>query len=140
MAFVQIDTAEDIYDVLAADQTFSGLIGSLAFEEGQQTALLVAVASSPLEGLDGASGLLVVIEKDPQVTSKRLLTTQVVVDRLFSIRLIQFPGAPRNLRAATERLMNLFPGSTAIPLAGPDLLAGDGQSVVRLPSNPVAQT
>ena len=140
MAFVQIDTAEDIYDVLAADQTFSGLIGSLAFEEGQQAALLVAVASEPLEGLDGASGLLVVIEKDPQVTSKRLLTAQVVIDRLFSIRLIQFPGATRNLRAATERLMNLFPGSTAIPLAGPDLLSGDGQAVVRLPSNPVAHT
>ena len=72
--------------------------------------------------------------------SKRLLTAQVVIDRLFSIRLIQFPGATRNLRAATERLMNLFPGSTAIPLAGPDLLSGDGQAVVRLPSNPVAHT
>ena len=138
MAFVQIDTAEDIYDVLATDPTFSGLIGSLAFEDGPATALLVAVASKPLDGLDGASGLLVVIEKDPQVISTRLLTAQVVVDRLFSIRLIQFPGASRNLRAATERLMDIFPGSTAIPLAGPDLLSGDGQSVVRLPSNPVA--
>lgn len=140
MAFVQIDTAEDIYDVLAADLTMQSYIGQLAFADGNQSALLVAVASKPLEGLDGASGLLVVIDKDPQVISKRLLTSQVVIDRLFSIRLIQFPGDTRNLRAATERLMELFPGASAIPLAGPDLLSGEGQSVVRLPSNPVAQT
>ncbi len=140
MAFVEIDSAEIIYDVLAFDSAFSALIGSLEFEDGNQDALLVALASKPLEGIDGASGLLVVIDKDPQVTSKRLLTTQVVIDRMFTIRLIQFPSVSRNLRAATERLLHIFPGATAIPLAGPDLLSGDGQSVIKLPSNPVAQT
>jgi hypothetical protein len=138
MAFVEIDSAEIIYDVLASDSAFSALIGSLEFEDGNQDALLVALASKPLEGIDGASGLLVVIEKDPQVISKRLLTAQVVIDRMFTLRLIQFPSATRNLRAATERLLHIFPGATAIPLAGPDLLSGEGQSVVRLPSNPVA--
>ena len=131
MAFVQIDSAETVYDVLVSDPEFSSLVGSLEFEDGNQDALLVALTSKPLEGIDGASGLLVVIEKDPQVISKRLLTAQVV---------IQFPSATRNLRAATERLLHIFPGATAIPLAGPDLLSGDGQSVVRLPSNPVAHT
>ena len=140
MAFVQIDSAETIYDVLASDSTFSALVGSLEFEDGNQDALLVALASKPLEGIDGASGLLVVIEKDPQVTSKRFLTAEVLIDRMFTIRLIQFPSDTRNLRAATERLIEIFPGATAIPLAGPDLLSGDGQSVVRLPSNPVAHT
>ena len=138
MAFVQIDSAETIYDVLASDPEFSSLVGSLEFEDGSRVALLVALASKPLEGIDGASGLLVVIEKDPQITSKRLLTAQVVIDRAFTVRLIQFPSATRNLRAATERLLHIFPGATAIPLAGPDLLSGDGQSVIRLPSNPVA--
>lgn len=140
MAFVEIDSAETIYDVLASDPTFSGLVGSLDFEDGAQPALLVALASKPLEGIDGASGLLVVIEKDPQVTSRRLLTAQVVVDQLFSLRLIQFPSATRNLRAATERLMHIFPGSSAVPLGGPDLLSGEGQSVIKLPTNPVAHT
>ena len=140
MAFVPIDSAEIIYDVLASDATFSALIGSLEFEDGNQDALLVALASKPLEGIDGASGLLVVIEKDPQVTSKRFLTSEVLIDRMFTIRLIQFPSDSRNLRAATERLIQIFPGATAIPLAGPDLLSGDGQSVVRLPVNPVAHT
>lgn len=140
MAFVQIDTAEDIYDVLAADPTFFGYVGSFDFMDGAQPALVVAIASNPLEGIDSASGLLVVIEKDPQITSKRTITSQIVIDRLFSIRLLQFPGATRNLRAATERLIEIFPGSSAIPLAGPDALAGEGQSVVRLPSNPVAHT
>jgi hypothetical protein len=138
MAFVQIDSAETVYDVLASDPEFSSLVGTLEFEDGNQIALLVALASKPLEGIDGASGLLVVIEKDPQVTSKRLLTAQVVIDRMFTLRLIQFSSATRNLRAATERLLHIFPGATAIPLAGPDLLSGEGQSVVRLPSNPVA--
>ena len=138
MAFVQIDSAETIYDVLASDPEFSSLVGSLEFEDGNRFALLVALASKPLEGIDGASGLLVVIEKDPQITSKRLLTAQVVIDRTFTVRLIQFPSASRSLRAATERLLHIFPGATAIPLAGPDLLSGDGQSVIRLPSNPVA--
>jgi hypothetical protein len=140
MAFVEINSAETIYDVLATDAAFSALVGSLEFEDGNQPALLVALASKPIEGIDGASGLLVVIEKDPQVTSKRYLTAQITVDQMFTIRLIQFPSATRNLRAATERLMHIFPGATAIPLAGPDLLAGDGQSVIRLPSNPVAYT
>ena len=140
MAFVQIDSAETVYDVLAADPEFSSLVGSLDFEDGSQIALLVALASKPLEGIDGASGLLIVIERDPQVTSKRLLTAQVVIDRIFTLRLIQFPSATRNLRAATERLLHIFPGATAIPLAGPDLLSGEGQSVIRLPSNPVAHT
>lgn len=140
MAFVEIDSAETIYDVLASDPTFLGLIGSLDFEDGRQPALVVALASKPLEGIDGASGLLAVIDKDPQVNSRRLLTPQVVIDRMFTLRLIQFPSETRNLRAATERLINIFPGSTAIPLAGPDLLSGEGQSVIKLPRNPVAQT
>ena len=138
MSFVEIDSAETIYDVLASDPEFSSQVGTLEFEDGNQIALLVALASKPLEGIDGASGLLVVIEKDPQVTSKRYLTAQTTVDQMFTIRLIQFPSATRNLRAATERLLHIFPGATAIPLAGPDLLSGEGQSVVRLPSNPVA--
>ena len=140
MAFVEIGTAEDIYDVLESDATFSSLIGQVEFSDGPQSALIVATASDPLEGTDGASGLLVVIEKDPQITSQRLLTAHVVIDRMFSIRLIQFSGASRNLRAAAERLIEIFPGASAIPLAGPDLLAGTGQMVVRLPSNPVAHT
>ena len=140
MAFVEIDSAETIYDVLASDPEFSSLVGSLELEDGNQPALLVALASKPLDGIDGASGLLVVIEKDPQVTSRRLLTAQVVIDQMFTLRLIQFPSDTRNLRSATVRLMHIFPGSAAIPLAGPDLLSGEGQSVVKLPSQPVAQT
>jgi len=138
MQFVQIDTAEDIYGVLSTDSQFSALVGSLEFEDGAQPALLVALASEPLTGLDGASGLLVVIEKDPVFTSKRLLTPEVVIDRMFTLRLIQFAGTPRNLRAAIERLLAIFPGSSAIPLATPNELTGDGQAVVKLPSNPVA--
>lgn len=139
MQFVQIETAEDIYGVLSTDNEFSSLVGSLEFEDGSQPALLVALASEPLTGLDGASGLLVVIEKDPTFTSKRLLTPEVVIDRMFTLRLIQFAGTTRNMRPAIERLLTIFPGSSAIPLATPGELSGDGQAVVKLPSNPVAQ-
>lgn len=140
MAFVEIESAEDIFDVLSTDNEFSSYVGQLQFTEGPAQALVVAIAASPLQGTDGASGLLVVIEKDPQVISKRLLTTQVVIDRMFTLRLIQFPGDSRTIRAATERLMHIFPGSTAIPLGAPDAISGEGQSVVKLPRNPVAHT
>lgn len=141
MAFVEIENAESIYDVLSTDPAFSGLVGSFSFDSGPSEALLVATASTPLEGLDSASGLVAVVEKDPTFTSTRLLTSQVVVDRMFTIRLLQFPtSAPRNMRAAIERLLEIFPGGSAIPLAGPDLLAADGQAVFKLPSNPVAHT
>lgn len=139
MAFVEIQTAEDIFDVLEADQVFSGLIGSITFDDGSTTpGLVVSLASDPLVGLDQAQGLLVVIEKDPQYKSQRLLTAQVVIDRMFSIRLLQFGGTARVLRPAIERLLEIFPGSSAIPLATPDEIAGDGQAVFKLPSNPVA--
>jgi len=138
MAHIEINSSEQIFDVLSADSAFSSLIGELEFPDGNQTALLVAVASDPLEGIDGASGLLVVIEKDPAFTSTRLLTDQVVVDRMFSIRLVQFPSDSRNLRAASERLLQLFPGTNVVPIAGPNLIAGEGQAIAKLPSNPVA--
>ena len=140
MAFVPIDSALDIHDVLEADSEFSSLIGTLTLDGEKKPALLVALASDVLEDMEGASGLLVVIERDPSYTSRRLLTAQVVIDRQFSLRLIQFESDPRNLRPAIERLLQLFPGSSAIPLATPDLASGDGQAVVKLPTNPVAHT
>lgn len=142
MAFVQIETAETIHDVLEADAEFSALIGTFHFDEADPSdsvaAMLVSVSEAPIDGLDTANGLVVVIEKDPIYKSQRLLTAQVVVDRMFTIRLLQFDGAPRTLRAAIERLLVIFPGSSAIPIATPDEIAGDGQAVVKLPTNPVA--
>lgn len=142
MAFTEIATAEDIYAVLETDPTFSGLIGSLAFDEATEVeAMIVQSPSAPLEGMENAKGLVVVIEKDPVFKSQRLLTAQVVVDRMFTIRLLQFEGAAtRNLRAAIERLLEIFPGSSAIPLGTPEVITGEGQAIVKLPSNPVAHT
>ena len=50
MAFVEIDTAEDIYDVLDTDVEFSSYIGSLQFTEGSEKALVVAIAASLCRG------------------------------------------------------------------------------------------
>ena len=138
MAFVEITSAEDIYDVLESDATFAPLLGALNFAEGSQAGLLVAVASNPLEEIDSAEGLVVIIEKDPEYTSKRFLTADARIDRIFTLRLIQFPGSSRNLTAAIERLLLIFPGATFVNIGAPDLVAGEGQGVVRLPSNPVA--
>ena len=141
MAFTEITTAEDIFDVLETDPAFSALIGSLVLDGPAVPGMVIQSPSAPLEGMDSAQGLFVVIEKDPVFKSQRLLTAQVVVDRMFTIRLLQFEGAAtRNLRAAIERLLEIFPGSSAIPLATPDVITGEGQAIVKLPSNPVAHT
>ena len=138
MAFAEISRAEDIFDVLVADTTFSALVGEVDFGDATETALIVTEGAGLLDNLEAITGLLVTIEKDPQVTSTRYLTAQHRIDRIFTLRLVQFPGTARNLRDAIDRLMEIFPGATAIPVGGPDLLAGQGQSIVRLPSNPVA--
>lgn len=148
MAFIEIETAETIHDVLSADSVFSSLIGTLHFDEATPDddvpALIVSVNDAPIDGLDTAKGLVVVIEKDPTYRSQRLLTPGVIVDRLFTIRLLQFEanealGETRSMRAAVERLLEIFPGSSAVNLGSPDQIAGDGQAVVRLPGYPVAQ-
>ena len=140
MAFVEISSAEDIYDVLEADATFAGLLGTLEFADGSLPGLLVAVASNPLEDMTGAEGLVVIIEKDPQYTTRRFLTADVHIDRIFTIRLIQFASDDRFLVPAIERLLTIFPGATSANLGAPDLVGGEGQGVVRLPSEPVAHT
>lgn len=140
MAFAEITNAEGIFDALAADATFSALVGEVDFGDTTAEALIVTEGSGLIDNLQSISGLLVTIERDPQVTSTRYLTAQHRVDRIFTLRLVQFPGTSRNLQGAINRLMEIFPGSTAIPVGGPDLLAGEGQAIVRLPSNPVAHT
>ena len=140
MAFVEITSAEDIYDVLEADGSFTALLGELNFVDGSQPGLLVAVAENPLEDIESATGLVVIIERDPEYTSRRYLTNDVHIDRIFTIRMLQFPSGDRNLVAATERMLRLFPGSVSRNLGAPDLLAGEGQALIRLPRNPVAST
>lgn len=138
MAFAEITNAEGIFDVLAADATFSALVGEVDFGGTTAEALIVTEGAGLIDNLESIAGVLVTIEKDPQVTSTRYLTAQHRIDRVFTLRLVQFPAATRNLQDAITRLMEIFPGATAIPVGGPDLLAGEGQAIVRLPSNPVA--
>ena len=139
MAVLEIASAEDIFDVLAADASFAALTGTINFSGSTEAALVVTEGLHMLDNLEQIDGLLVTIERDPQVTSTRYLTAQHRIDRIFTLRLIQFARGPaRNLQAAITRLMEIFPGATAIPVGGPDLLAGEGQAIVRLPSNPVA--
>lgn len=138
MAFTEINSAVDAYNVIAADATMSGLIGTFSFSDGDFPALMIANDSTPLDDIDQVSGLVVVIERDAAVTSTRLLTAQVVVDKQFTIRLIQIKATPRNLEAAVNRLAEIFPGCSITNLGAPSEIAGDGQAVVTLARNTVA--
>ena len=76
------DRAEDIFDVLVADTTFSALVGEVDFGDATETALIVTEGAGLLDNLEAITGLLVTIEKDPQVTSTRYLTAQHRIDRI----------------------------------------------------------
>ncbi len=138
VSYTEISSSEDIYDVLVADSTFMGFIGTIQFQAGTETALLVAVAENPLEDIISASGVLCVIEKYSSFQSVRFLGPEVYVDQSFSMRLTQFPSEPLYLRAAVERLLHIFPGGYANPLGAADEVAGQGQYFFQLPKWPVA--
>ena len=140
MAFVEIKSAEDIYDVLAADTAYQGFVGEIEFVDGTVDGLLVAVGDNPLEDMTSSTGLITIIEKDPEYSTRRFVTADVHIDRIFTIRLIQFAGNTRDLVPAIERLLTIFPGAAAANIGAPDQIAGEGQAVVRLPRNPVAHT
>lgn len=134
-----IETSAQLHDLLAADQDFSALVGSLKFDSGSPVpALLVAAdGSNPLADLKRAEGLCVVIIRDPEITSFPLLNGGSRIARKFKIRLVQFASSAANLQAACEHLANAIPGSAITPMGGPAGLLGDGQAVVNLPENAV---
>ena len=137
-SYTKISSSEDIYDVLDSDTTFMGFIGTIQFQAGTETALLVAVAENPLEDIISSSGVLCVIEKYSAYSSMQFLGPEVYIDQRFSIRLTQFPSETLYLRAAVERLLHLFPGGYANPLGAADEVAGQGQFYFQLPQWPVA--
>ncbi len=133
-----IERSEDIYEVLEADPAFMAMLGTLQFQEGPQVGLLVAVADNPLLDTVSASGLIVIIEKFAETRSKRFVTPSALINKIFTMRVIEFPGTTQDLRDAVEHILLKFPGAIAIPLGAPDQIGSTGQSVIKLPQYPVA--
>jgi hypothetical protein len=135
---VAITSAEGLYDLLADDSIIPGLLGTVALGGTSSQGLMVASDSDAIEGISKATGVVAVIQRDPQASSAPFLNGDAMIERLFLIRLLQFPASSISLRAVTERILMLLPGTNAVPLGGPSAIAGAGQMVLHLPPNPVA--
>ena len=68
-------TAQAIYDVLAADTTFTNLLGSYEFRAGQQTtAISIVSAGEDLPALRNVSGVECIVQDAGNFTSNEYLT------------------------------------------------------------------
>lgn len=110
-------TAQAIYDVLAADTTFTNLLGSYEFRAGQQTtAISIISAGEDLPALRNVSGVECIIQDAGDFTSNEYLTGDA--PRLtvkWSVFLVAWePSKGSDLQTAAERACSRFLGSQAI--------------------------
>ena len=110
-------TAQAIYDVLAADTTFTNLLGSYEFRAGQQTtAISIVSAGEDMPALRNVSGVECIIQDAGDFTSNEYLTGDA--PRLtiqWSVFLVAWePSKGSDLQAAAERACSRFLGSQAI--------------------------
>ena len=110
-------TAQAIYDVLAADTTFTNLLGSYEFRAGQQTtAISIVSAGEDLPALRNVSGVECIVQDAGNFTSNEYLTGDA--PRLtvqWSVFLVAWePSKGSDLQAAAEVACGRFLGSQAI--------------------------
>lgn len=110
-------TAQAIYDVLAADTTFTSLLGSYEFKAGQQTtAISIVSAGEDLPALRNVSGVECIIQDAGNFTSNEYLTgdsPRLTIE--WSVFLVAWePSKGSDLQTAAERACSRFLGSQAI--------------------------
>ncbi len=110
-------SAQVIYDTLAADTTFTGLLGSYDFKTGQGpiTALSIVSAGEDLPSLRNVQGVECIIQDTGDMSSRDYLTSPGDVKTTWSVFLVAWePSKGVDLHAATQRILNRFQGSMAV--------------------------
>lgn len=110
-------TAEAIYNVLAADNIFTGLLGTYEFTAGQTiTALSVVSAGEDLPNIRNVQGVECVIQDAANFERFEYLSAEPVrVSITWNVFLICWePAKGSDLQAAAERASSHFMGSSAI--------------------------
>lgn len=110
-------TAQVIYDVLAADATFVGLLGTYEFQAGQTTtALSIVSAGEDMPALRNVQGVECIIQDAGDFTKNEYISNDAA--RLtvnWSVFLVAWePAKGSDVQTAAERACSRFLGSQAI--------------------------
>tara|TARA_B100000035_G_scaffold200859_1_gene171846 strand:- start:1829 stop:2260 length:432 start_codon:yes stop_codon:yes gene_type:complete len=110
-------TAQVIYDVLAADNTFTGLLGTYSFKAGQSaTALSIVSAGEDLPSLRNVQGVECVIQDTGNISKSEYLSADPArVSVTWSVFLIAWePAKGSDLQAVAQHLCSRFLGSNSL--------------------------
>lgn len=110
-------TAQAIYDVLAADTTFTDLLGTYEFKAGQEiTAISIVSAGEDMPALRNVSGVECIIQDAGNFTKNEYISNDAA--RLtvnWSVFLVAWePAKGADLQSAAERACSRFLGSQAV--------------------------
>ena len=110
-------TAQVIYDVLAADATFTGLLGTYGFKAGQTLpAISIVSAGEDMPSLRNVQGVECVIQDAGDFTKNEYISSDAA--RLtvnWSVFLVAWePAKGSDVQAAAERACSRFLGSQAV--------------------------
>jgi hypothetical protein len=138
------ETPEIIYQILKADAQFMALVGTYTFAKGSTEieALSIITPGAPLEPLQSASGLEVLIH---DVSIKRrlpLITRSAASIKTWRVYLLAWPGADgATLEAASDRCLALFSDASVVDTAStPRGVSAAAQVLVQIPSTSVCGT
>ena len=110
-------SAQVVYDTLAADATFVGLLGSYDFKTGQGpiTALSVVSAGEDLPALRNVQGVECIIQDAGNTTQMPYLTGDMDLTTNWNIFLVAWePATGADMQAAADRVLRRFQGAQAV--------------------------
>lgn len=110
-------TAQVIYDVLAADATFSSLLGTYTFRAGQSMpAISIVSAGEDMPALRNVAGVECIIQDAGNFTKSEYLTGDAPrITVTWSVFLVAWePSKGADLQAAAEAACRRFLGSEAV--------------------------
>lgn len=131
-------TPQTIFDVLANDATFSGLLGTYTFK-GNSTADSIAILTpgQNLPLIQSQTGLECIIHDSGDVTRKDFLNDDSKLLTTWKVFLIVWdPATGSTLDAGVKRIMHLFYGSRSIEtLSTAQGLRARVQTMILIPEN-----
>ena len=132
-------SAQAIYDALAVDATFEGLLGTYDFRSGPGlvTALSIVSAGQDMPAIRNVSGVECIIQDAGNSTSQDYLTGAPDIITTWSLFLVAWePSKGSDLQLATDHLLKRFVGARAVQtVAVSDGLGALVQNKVFIQSN-----
>lgn len=132
-------SAQVIYETLAADATFLGLLGEYNFKSGSGplTALSIVSAGEDLPSIRNVSGIECIIQDAGNAVSQNYLTSAPDIVTTWSLFLVAWePSKGSRLQEATERVLSRFVGAQSVQtVATTDGLGSLVQTKIFIQSN-----